>query len=75
MHVKPVVEKYAKIFYFIVIYYAVAHSFYVSKIILVGAKIVIWWYFVVTEITVIGVISVNMVVGKYAIIVYIVVQQ
>ena len=42
MLVKPVVEKYAKIFYFIVIYYAVAHSFYVSKIILVGAKIAIW---------------------------------
>jgi hypothetical protein len=68
-------NKYSNIIYWVLIYYTVDSIFYVSQIILVGAKIVIWGYCVTVKTTVIGVITVNFVMRKYAIIVYVIVNQ
>jgi hypothetical protein len=56
------VNKYCNIIYLVVIYYAVDNIFYVSQIKLVGAKTVVWLYCVTVEMTVIGVITVNIVI-------------
>jgi hypothetical protein len=58
------VNKYSKIRYCVVIYYTVDSIFYVSQIILVGSRIVIWGYCVTVEMSVICVITVNFVMRK-----------
>ena len=64
IYVTILVNKYSNIIYLVVLYSAVDSIFYVSQIILVDAKIVIWGYCATAEMTVFGVIIVKMVFRK-----------